>query len=294
MIGRWRAELALGAVSLVWGTTFVMVKHALDGVSPLLFVALRFALGTVALWLVFRTRTGGVPNERNEWVGGILSGLLLYAGYALQTVGLTMTTPSKSAFLTGLYIVLVPLLAALVYKKEPHSSEWLGVVVAMAGVAVLTVPGVELRVNWGDLLTLGCAVVFAGQILVVEKYSRRGRFERLAVIQIGTVAVVAAASFWWMEKPFLVWSGPVVVALLVTGLLATALAFAVQMWAQARTTATRAALIFALEPAFAAVTSVVAAAEPVTATLLGGCFLILSGIAVVELKPLRFGEHPSN
>jgi drug/metabolite transporter (DMT)-like permease len=293
MKGQWRAEAALAVVALVWGSTFVVIKQALADVSPLLFIALRFTLGTAALWAVFRTRTSGVPDLRAEWRGGILTGLLLFAGYAFQTVGLTLTTPSKSAFLTGLYIVLVPLLSAAVYRKEPHPSEWLGVLMASAGVAILTVPGVEFRINWGDVLTVGCAVAFAGQILVLERYAHRGRSERLAMIQLGTVAVAAAASFRWTEKPFVVWSGNVIFALLLTGLFATAAAFAVQAWAQARTTATRAALIFALEPAFAAVTSVVAGAETVTGVLIAGCGLILAGIGVVELKPLRFGEHPS-
>lgn len=292
MKGQWRAEAALAVIALVWGTTFVVIKQALADISPLLFIALRFTLGTAALWAVVRTRTGGVPDSRAEWRGGILSGLLLFAGYALQTIGLTLTTPSKSAFLTGLYIVLVPLLGAAVYRKEPHPSEWLGVLAAAAGVGILTVPGADFHINWGDVLTLGCAVAFAGQILVLDRYARRGRSERLAVIQLGMVAAASAAGFG-LEKPFVVWSGAVVFALLVTGLLATAAAFAVQAWAQARTTAARAALIFALEPAFAAVTSVAAGAEPVTGGLLAGCGLILAGIAVVELKPLRFGEHPS-
>lgn len=293
MKGQWRADAALAVVALVWGTTFVVVKRALEDVSPLLFVTLRFTLATAALWIVLRTRQSGKPDARAEWLGGILSGLTLYAGYALQTGGLALTSPSKSAFLTGLYIVLVPLLAALVYRKRPHPSEWLGVWVASAGVAVLTVPGVDFHFNPGDAMTVGCAVAFAGQILVLEKFSSRGRFERLAVIQLGTVAVTSGASFWWMEKPVVAWSGAVIFALLLTSLLATALAFAVQTWAQARTTATRAAVIFSLEPAFAAVMSVAAGAERVTATLAGGCFLILAGIGVAELKPLRFGKHPS-
>ena len=101
----WRADLALVIVSLVWGTTFVIVKQALQDVSTLLFLALRFTLGTAALWLIFRGRRSGVTDTRSEWLGGLLSGGFLFTGYALQTWGLVLTTPSKSAFLTGLYIV---------------------------------------------------------------------------------------------------------------------------------------------------------------------------------------------
>ncbi|MEO8657174.1 MAG: DMT family transporter [Bryobacteraceae bacterium] len=288
----WRAEVALGVVALLWGTTFVIMKDALREVSVLLFLALRFTLATVALAVYFRGRTSGVSNPRSEWRGGVLSGLFLAAGYALQTFGLTLTTPSKSAFITGLYILLVPLLAALVYRRKPHISEWIAVVVGVSGVALLTLPDLKFHVGAGDLMTVGCAVAFAAQILVVEKYSRQGSFERLALIQIGTVAVCALATFWWVEKPFITWSKEVIATLLITGLGATALAFAVQMWAQARTTATRAALIFALEPAFAGVTSVLAGADRVTIALAGGCGLIFAAIGIAELKPIRFDQHP--
>lgn len=288
----WRADLALVIVSLVWGTTFVIVKQALQDVSTLLFLALRFTLGTVVLWIIFRGRRSGATDTRSEWLGGLLSGGFLFTGYALQTWGLELTTPSKSAFLTGLYIVLVPLLGALVYKKRPHPSEWLGVLVAAAGVVLLTVPDVQFHVGLGDALTIGCAVAYAGQVLVLERFSRRGSFERLAMIQIGTVAAAAGATCWWVEKPRIVWSVGVVSAVLITGLAATALAFAAQTWAQARTTATHAAVIFSLEPAFGAATSVLAGVEPLTLAMLGGSGLILGGIALAELKPVRFGEHP--
>ena len=289
----WRADLALVLVSILWGTTFVIVKQALTDVSALLFLALRFSLAAGVLWAIFRGRRSGAPDARSEWLGGLLSGGFLFAGYALQTWGLALTTPSKSAFLTGLYIVLVPLLAALVYRKRPHPSEWMGVLVATGGVAVLTIPDVRLQIGAGDLLTMACAVAYAGQVLVLERFSRRGSFERLALVQIATVAAASAATCWWVEKPRIVWSSGVVTAVLVTGLAATALAFAVQTWAQARTTATRAAVIFSLEPAFGAATSVIAGAEPLTWAMLGGAGLILSGIAIAELKPVRFGEHPS-
>lgn len=289
----WRADLALVLVSILWGTTFVIVKAALTDVSALLFLALRFSLATGVLWAIFRGRRSGTPDARNEWLGGLLSGGFLFAGYALQTWGLVLTTPSKSAFLTGLYIVLVPLLGAFVYGKRPHPSEWLGVVVAGGGVALLTMPDVRFRMGAGDLLTVACAVAYAGQVLVLEKFSRRGSFERLALIQVATVAALSAATCWWVEKPRIVWSSGVVTAVVVTGLAATALAFAVQTWAQARTTAARAAVIFALEPAFGAATSVLAGVEPLSWAMAGGSGLILGGIAMAELKPVRFGEHPS-
>ncbi len=293
MKDQWRAEVALAIVSLLWGSTFVLIKNALPNISTLLFLAMRFGLATVALWVIFRNRRGGKPDLRAEIVGGILSGLCLMVGYAMQTWGLELTTPAKSAFITGLYIVLVPLLAGVVYWKEPHPSEMLGVVVAGSGVMLLTLPDTRFQVSSGDLLTLGCAVAFALQILVVGHYARRGSFERLTLIQLGTVAAVSGATFSWVETPRVTWTATVVAAVIVTGLAATALAFAVQTWAQARTTPTRAALIFALEPAFGGLTSVLAGSDPFTASMMSGCVLVLAGIVLAELKPIRWPRHPS-
>ncbi|MDX2152754.1 MAG: DMT family transporter [Bryobacteraceae bacterium] len=291
---RWKADVAIAAVSLVWGATFVMVKEALEDISTLLFLATRFSLGTAALWLVFRTRGGGVPNPRAEWLGGLYSGLALLAGYVLQTAGLRLTTPSKSAFLTGLYIVLVPILGAFVYKREPKRLEVVGVILAGAGMALMTLPRGFTGVEFGDVLTIGCAVAFAVQILVLSRYSAGARYERLALIQIGTVAAGSLLTFWWAETPFVTWSSRVIWAIAVTGILATALAFAVQTWAQARTTATRAAIIFSLEPVFAGVVSALVGGEEFTRGTLAGAGLILGGILLAELKPTTGEGHPSS
>ncbi len=290
----WRAEIAIALVSLVWGATFVVIKEALADISTLLFIALRFSLGTAALWLVFRTRLGGVPNPRAEWAGGLYSGLALFAGYVLQTAGLRLTTPAKSAFLTGLYIVLVPILGALVYRRRTRRLEVLGILSATAGMAWMTLPGGSLRAELGDLLTIACAVAFAVQILVLGQYASGARYERLALIQIATVAAGSLLTFWWAETPRVTWSPRVVVAIAGTGLLATALAFAVQTWAQARTSPTRAALIFSLEPVFAGVVSALVGGETFTSATLGGAALILAGIVLAELKPAGAPGHPSN
>ena len=290
---RLRADLALAFIALIWGSTFVLVKDALEDISTTLFLALRFGTATLVLGTVFRRRYAAITDWRPEVQGGVLAGLFLYAGYLLQTLGLRSTTPSKSAFLTGLYIVLVPLLAAFVYKRAPRGREVLGIALATVGMGMMSLERAALRIGYGDMLTLACAVAFAGHILVIGHYAGRVSFEALALLQVATAAILAASTFWWTETPSVVWSGRVILALAVTSLLATALAFAVQTWAQQYTTPARTALILALEPVFAGLTSFLFFGERFTARAIAGAALILAGILTVELKPLRRQGHPS-
>jgi drug/metabolite transporter (DMT)-like permease len=287
---QWRADLALALVAMVWGATFVMVKDALANVSPVLFLGLRFSAATAALAVIYAMN----PNRniaRGGWIGGVVTGGFLYLGYLLQTLGLRLTTPAKSGFITGLYIVLVPLATAVVYRRVPKISEVLGVAIATTGLGLMTLSGQALKVDEGDLLTIGCAVVFTIHIMVLGYYSQRMAFGWLTLLQIGTCAAIALASFWWVETPVLRWNRQVALAIGITSLLATALAFTVQTWAQRYTTPTRTALIFALEPVFAWVTSFVVTREILSRRAAIGAILILAGILLVELKPIGRRQH---
>ena len=137
-VRHWRAELALASVALIWGSTFVLVKSALDDVSAALFVALRFSIATGVIAAVLVWRRGRHFGDGRSYKGGILAGVFLYAGYLLQTIGLRYTSPAKSGFLTGLYVVLVPLLTAALYRRSPAISEWIGVVFAAVGIGLMT------------------------------------------------------------------------------------------------------------------------------------------------------------
>jgi drug/metabolite transporter (DMT)-like permease len=281
----WRADLALAGIALVWGVTFVVVKQALQDVSTLLFLALRFSLATLALGAAFRPLPGKFTERRTLLVGGILAGLCLAAGYVFQTVGLRFTSPSKSAFLTGLSIVLVPVFGAGWRRRWPARPEVAGILAATVGMSLMTLNWDTLRIERGDLLTLACALGFAAHILVVGHYSPRVSFQALALVQVATAAALAVATCWWIEPPMIRWTPGVVLALIVTGLLATALAFSVQAWAQQHTTPTHTALIFALEPVFAWLTSFLLAGEILSPRATLGAALILAGILLVELKP---------
>jgi drug/metabolite transporter (DMT)-like permease len=276
--------MSLAVVAAIWGATFVLVKNALDDSSTVLFLALRFTLATIALGAITRPKPG-------PWLGGVVTGALLFAGYVLQTMGLRLTTPAKSGFITGLYMVLVPLISSLVYFKVPKMAEIGGVVLAFIGLGMLTLTGSGFHVGLGDALTAGCAIVYSIHILVLGYYSRRTEHAWLALVQIGTCGVLGLATFWWIEPPFVRWTGRLAIALGVTALLATALAFAVQTWAQRHTTPTRAALVFSLEPVFAWITSFIVEHEVLSGRAMAGALLILAGILLVELKPVRAPEH---
>ncbi|MCS6951439.1 MAG: DMT family transporter [Bryobacterales bacterium] len=280
----WGADAALVGITLIWGATFVLVKHALEDASTLLFLALRFTLASVALAAGLRWR-GVLRFEREGLRAGLVAGACLFCGYLFQTIGLRYTTPSKSAFITGLSVVLVPLLGAAAGRVRPRWSDWGGACLATCGLALLTLEGASLRMGYGDLLTLVCAFGFALHILVVGYYAPRVRVEELSLVQIATAAALALAGCWWAERAWIRWSPRVLGAVAVTGLLATALAFTVQAWAQRRTTPTRTALIFALEPVFAWLTAYLVAGEVFSAPVAAGAGLILAAILLVELGP---------
>ncbi len=285
---RWQADLCLAMVALVWGVTFVVVKRALADISIVYFLALRFGLASLCLLAIFSPQFWRA-ERRAVWrglLGGAAAGLFLWLGYMLQTFGLKYTTAGKSGFLTGLYIVLVPVISALIYRRWPQRRELLGIVVASVGMTVMILPAVggRLQINQGDLLTLGCAVAFAFHLLLLGYYSQRELFQAVALGQIACSAVLSAGSLVW-EVPRVRWNSEVIFAVLLTSVFATALAFALQTWGQKYTTATRTALIFALEPVFAMVTAVLVGNEGLTMAAVAGGGLILAGILAVELKP---------
>jgi drug/metabolite transporter (DMT)-like permease len=292
---RLKADLALIAVSFVWGATFILVKEALETVSTMLFLTMRFSIATIALWFTFRGRGAHHPrNLRRELAIGFLIGACLFGGYTLQTAGLRYTTAAKAGFITGFYIVLVPVLNAIIYRKRPHPSEVIGVLFATCGMALMTLNSLAFDLAFGDLLIAACSIAYAFHIILLGHYSGQISYESLSINQIASGALIGAATFWWVETPRLAWTPAVVAALAVTSLLATAAAFAIQSWAQQFTTPTRTALIFSLEPVFAWLASFVLAGEVLTRRGAIGAAMILAGILTVELKPIRFGPHPSS
>jgi len=289
---RGRAELAIVITAFLWGSTFTVVKEALHDISTFLFLALRFCVGSLLLAAVYRGRFSGKGDGRLFRQAGLVTGSLLFLGYALQTEGLHLTTASKSAFLTGLYIVLVPFFSSLVSKTRPRAVEVGGAIAGCAGTALLSAQGSVWNLGVGEWLTIGCAAAFAAHMVAVEHYSRRMSYELLAVLQVAAVGAWSLVALPWLETPRVVWSGRVWFALTLTAVFATAVSFALYTWAQRHTSATRAALLFSLEPVFAGLVAWVAAGEVWTLRMLGGATLILGGILMVELKPGLAAQHP--
>lgn len=288
-----RAHILLIAVVAIWGSTFVVVKGALTDISPLLFNLLRMVLAFLCLALFYRGHFGRM--DRRALLAGAIVGFCLAMGYQFQTAGLRLTTPSKSAFITGMVVVLVPTLSAVPLlrprgAKAPHWNAWAGAIVAFAGIVLLTTPagsGFNFRsVGIGDILTFGCALGFSLHVLALAHLSPRVPFEQLAVLQVGFCALFMAASMPMLEHAWVHWSLRVVVALPVTAVLATAAAFTVQSWAQRLLPATHTALILALEPVFAWLTSFLFFAERLNRRSASGALLILAGIALTEFLPL--------
>jgi drug/metabolite transporter (DMT)-like permease len=272
------ALAVLVLVTAVWGVTFVQVKDAVALYPLFAFLALRFGIATVAL------AAPGAARLRSLGRGGLgaaaLAGGLLAAGYTLQTAGLERTSVSSAGFVTGMYVVLTPVLAFACFRIRVPAVAWGGVALATAGLALLS--GVHAGGVAGDLLVLGGAAVYALQIVLMERYAPRYdpfafTLAEMAVSFAGLAVIAAAAGELERPRGWTVWG-----ALVVTGVFASALAFLAQTWAQRRTSATRTALVFALEPVWAALFGVTIAGDRLGALGWLGCAVIMGGIVLAE------------
>lgn len=287
---RLKADLALAFCSFIWGTTFVVGKQALDDASVLGYMVVRFGLATVVLALMYRRALR--QFRRSDLWPGVLIGLVLFTGFILQTAGLKFTTPSKAGFVTGLNVVLVPILLAGFARRRIGAWVWMGVGAAIAGLYFLTVPAGAAGLNdlnEGDVLVLGCALLFALHVIFVGRYTAHHSVAALTLVQVTTTAVLTsisvplAAGTGW-EPLRIAWTPRFIFAIAVTAIGATAVAFSVQVWAQRHTTPTHTALILSLEPVFAALTSYVVIGERLGVRGIVGAGLILAGILLAELK----------
>jgi drug/metabolite transporter (DMT)-like permease len=279
------ALLALIAVTAVWGVTFVQVKDAVELYPLYAFLALRFAIATVALapaaLVRFGRVRGTVPRPWLKETGvAVFLGLLLAAGYALQTEGLARTTVSSTGFITGLYVVFTPLLALALFRQRTGAAVWVGVALSVAGLALLS--GVHAGSTAGDALVLAASAVYSLQIVLLERVARRQDPVALTCVEMLAAcaafsAIAAARGEFAAPHGWTVWG-----ALLVTGVFASALGFLVQTWAQRRTSATRTALAFTMEPAWTALFGYTLAGDRLGTLGWGGCVTILAGIVLAE------------
>lgn len=272
------ALLPLIAVTAVWGITFVQVKDAVEIYPLFAFLAVRYAIATGALAIAggTRVRTLGRPGLA---AGGTI-GLLLGLGIGLQTAGLERTTVSSTGFITGLYVVLTPVFGLLLFRTRVGLEVWLGVALAVMGLAMLS--GVHLGSTGGNLLVLASTAAQALQIVMVERYAPRYDAIALTLVQMACCFVgflVIALALGQLEVPrgWTVWG-----ALLVTGIFASALGYLIQVWAQRRLSAARIAIVFSLETVFAGLFGYLLADDRLGWLGWGGCAVILAGIVVAE------------
>lgn len=271
---RWAAVLVLLVVTVVWGATFPVVKTALASASVGVFVSLRFALAFLVLLAASHWQA------RPRWDRyAVLCGVLLFAGYALQTAGLTQTLPSRSAFITSLSVILVPILQWALTRRPPPRRVWLAAASALVGLTLLLRPEAA-PVTVGDGLTFLCALAFAGHVLALAEAVQRQHPSAVNTVQIGVVAVLSP--FLAVATPVsLRWTTQLVVALVVTGVGASALAFAAMARVLVVLKAAETGVVLAFEPVAAAVVSVLLGYEQVTVGMVVGGFLVVGGVALV-------------
>ncbi len=273
-----KALPALVVVTAVWGVTFVQVKDAVAIYPLFAFLAVRFAIAscTLAVPGAARVRTLG----RRGLAAAALAGSLLGAGYAFQTAGLERTSVSSTGFVTGMYVVLTPLLALVLFRARIGAAAWVGVALATVGLALLA--GIHGASPAGEFLVLAGAAVYSLQIVLMERYAPQYDVLAFTLVEmilafVGLLVVAVAAGQLTWPRGWTVWS-----ALIVTGVFASALAFLVQTWAQRRASATQTALAFSLEPVWAAVFGFTLAGDRLGAVGWLGCAVIMAGIVLAE------------
>jgi drug/metabolite transporter (DMT)-like permease len=285
---RARADLALGFCALIWGTTFVVVKDALADISVVAYIAVRFTLSAALMGIIF-WRSLRQMRGKTAWAGAQI-GIFMFGGYIFQTAGLRYTTPAKAAFITGMSVVLVPLLLAVFGRRRIAGWIWAGAAAALAGLYFLTVPPEGLgALNRGDPIVFGCAVMFALHMIFIGRYVGDHSVGALAFLQVATTAALSvlllpllAVTGW--EHFRLVPNGTVIFAVLITSVGSTVIGFSFQTWAQQHTSPSHTAILVSLEPVFAALTSSLLVREHFGARTLIGAALILAGILLAELK----------
>lgn len=279
--------VALLAMTAAWGSTFFLIKDVVTRIPVADMLTVRFAIAAVALAVVAGPRLRMSPVTLRR---GVLLGVLYGVAQLLQTAGLAQTAASVSGFLTGLYVVLTPLLSALILRTRIAPAVWAAAALATAGLAVLSLQG--FAIGYGELLTVASAVVYALHIVALGRMSEPGSALQLSVVQMAVIALVCGvgAAPGGIQLPT---SGMDWVIIIYLALIAGALTMLLQTWAQARVEASRAAVIMAMEPVWAAAFAVAFGGESITWRMLVGGGAILTAMYLVELAPRRRVSSPA-
>ena len=283
-----KADLSLIFIVMIWGTTFPLMKIALGNVKPFYFISLRFITAFIVLTLILNKRLKKI-NFKTLKIGTFL-GLWLFLGYAFQIYGLQFTTASRSGFITGLSVIVVPILSIFILKEIPSISSWIGVILALVGMYFLT-GFTEAGFNYGDLLTFFCAVSIALQIVFLSKYIKNEDPLVITWLQITTVMVLGTVIAFFESPSNVAINSNSIAVIIYTGIFATALAIFVQSRAQQFTSSTHTGLIFSLEPVFGALFSFMILNERMQTMGMIGAALIFLGIVLSEVGDKKVGEN---
>ncbi|MDO8550035.1 MAG: DMT family transporter [Ignavibacteria bacterium] len=292
---KYLPETLLMLNTIIWGATFVIIKSALTDISPLLFISVRFLFATIILFpfafKIFRT-----INKEAFW-GGLLLGLLYFIGFSTQTIGLNYTTATKSAFITGTFIIFTPLFQTLIERKPPSRGVTIGVVLAVLGLVFLTSKGDSLlsvfteineSFNIGDFFTLICAIVFSLYLVYLDIISKKSDYKPLVFLQISVTGVCGILfsllfTVWEVEKIHFNFSSNLLFAILYTSVLATVITTTIQTMYQKFVTPSVAGIILSFEPIFAALFAFFMLNEKISNFGLIGCPLNFCGLLISEI-----------
>ena len=278
---KYMGEIALSITAIIWGSGFVASAIALEHFTPYQILAIRFIIGAIILSVIFHKRLKNI--KKATIIQGAIIGIFLYVAFALQTVGLQYTTPSKNAFLTAVNVVIVPFIAFVMYKRKIDSYELFGAILAMIGVGVLSLK-LSAGVNIGDLLTLGCAFGFAFHIFYTAKYVKDSDPVLLTLIQMMTAAIIGVIVVLFKGETSFSVQREGVLSLLYLGVFSTTIAYLLQTVAQKMITETKAAIILSTESFWGMVFSVAILHEAMTIKMVLGAILILVAIIISETK----------
>ena len=278
-----QAEIYLLGIVIIWGSTFAIIKGSLNQIMPFTFLAYRFFLAAFVLYVIFWKRLRNI--DKIILKKGFLIGIFLFLGYTFQTVGLKYTTATKAGFITGLSVVLVPIISYFFIKEKIYRNSVIGVIFAIIGLWFLNYNN-SFNFNLGDFLVLLCAVSFALHIISVGLYTKKLDYVLLVIVQLATVFVLSLLMALFFERPeiHLTYSSHVWWAIILTGVFATALAFYMQNRFQRYSTATKTAIIFSGEPIFAAVFAYFLLGEKVGLIAWIGGLLIIFGMIISQSK----------
>jgi drug/metabolite transporter (DMT)-like permease len=278
---KYLGEIALTITAIIWGSGFVASSISLEHFTPYQILAGRFIIGAIILSIIFHKRLKNI--NKSTMIKGAVLGIFLYLAFALQTVGLQFTTPSKNAFLTAVNVVIVPFIAFVMYKRKIDMYELFGAILAMVGVGILSLK-LSADINIGDLLTLGCAFGFAFHIFYTAKFVKDSDPISLTLIQMVTAAIIGSIVVVFKGETSVVMETEGLFSLLYLGIFSTTIAYLLQTVAQKMITETKAAIILSTESFWGMVFSVAILDEVMTIKMVLGAILILCAIIISETK----------